>query len=408
MTPRREEIIAVVAPLRATMPRPLHLRLLRAWRTTLERLRPLGGISDGNRIDVYTSGDDAFGAMLAAVDGAKTRAWMETYIFEPDELGMRVVAALAAAARRGVDARLLYDVVGSPRCRDAHFAELEAAGGRAVGFNPPFFASLGKKLPIIVRDHRKILVVDDDTAFSGGMNVSVDYAGPLLGNSRFRDTHARVRGPAVKDLADLFRSSYQEACGVKLPEPPRPPPYGDGVLAQVLGSGQRRRRRHIQRALLQTLRRSVARAWLTTAYFVPPAALKRALMNAARRGVDVRVLTAGRSDVPLVAAASQHVYGRLLRAGVRVYEMQERTLHAKTATIDGLYATVGSFNLDRWSDRRLLEVNVTVLDEAFAARLEQVFQDDLRIAREVTLQAWSSRSPWRRFVELLAYWIARL
>lgn len=382
-------------------PTRLRERVARVWRITLNRLSRLGGISDGNGIALYTDGDAAFTAFLAAIDEARERVWLETYIFEPDRLGRRVLEALTRAAERGCDVALLFDAFGSPRLQKADTKALEEAGGAVRAFNP----LLGRRdLPLWMRDHRKILIADD-VGFSGGMNISEDYAGPRLGNGRFRDTMARVTGPAVHDLARVFANSWRVAGGERKRTLRVPPPMEGGTVLQVLSSSARSERRHIQRAIRQSLTRSLLRCWATTPYFVPPRGLVRGLIGAARRGVDVRILTAGISDVPLVRRASQHLYGRLLKGGVRVYEMFGATLHAKTVTIDGVYASVGSFNLDHWSWRRMLEVNVAAVDREVAKALERQFEQDLEEAREVELTTWTARGPLVRFIDWLAYQI---
>ncbi|MEQ1893328.1 MAG: phospholipase D-like domain-containing protein, partial [Planctomycetota bacterium] len=185
------------------------------------------------------------------------------------------------------------------------------------------------------------------------------------------------------------------------------PPVG-ASLVLVHEAHARRARRSIQRALRMTLARALERVTLTSPYFVPPARLVRALLHARRRGVEVRILTAGRSDVPLVRLASQHLYGRLLRRGIRIFELEQRTLHAKIATIDGVYATVGSFNLDYWSDRRNLEVAVGLLDPAATAELERQFELDLTGAREVTLSTWERRTLLERLLGFGAYQLLRI
>jgi cardiolipin synthase len=176
----------------------------------------------------------------------------------------------------------------------------------------------------------------------------------------------------------------------------------------VLDSDARRERRAIQRALRHTVSRAVHHAFITTPYFVPPRRLRRAMTRAARRGVDVRILTAGLSDMPVVRWAGQHVYDRMLRSGVRIYELFGQALHAKTVTIDGLYSAVGSFNLDRWSDRRNLEVNIAILDPGLAQRLEDRFHQDLERAREIRLEDWTRRAWLVRLLQWLAYQVMRL
>ena len=379
-------------------------RFWQAWRGTLRLLRPLGAVSEGNRIDVYSDGDRAFEAMWDAIAAARSRVWLNTYTLEPDRVGRRTLDRLVQAAERGCRVILVYDRVGSFRLSESDLAPLRAAGATILAYNPVFRLWTG--FSRLVRNHRKILIADD-VGFCGGMNVAEEYAGERYGSGFFRDTHLRAAGPCVRDLARLVA----QIVGEMTRRMPRwfeaPARCDDGSLVQILESNVRRERRAIQKALRYTVIRSVDRCYLTTPYFVPPRRLMRALRGAARRGVDVRVLTAGRSDVPLVHLASQHLYGRLLRAGVRIYEMWGRTLHAKTATIDGVYASVGSFNLDHWSDRRNLEVNLTVLDRRTARDIEQRFRSDLELSREVELVTWTKRGALRKALHWVAYQVAR-
>jgi cardiolipin synthase len=393
--------------------------VVRSWHTTLARLSRLGDFSDDNAITLYFDGDVAFTAKLEAIAAARKRVWLETYIFADDALGRRVRDALIDAASRGVDVIVLYDHFGSSSLPDGFFVELVRAGARVVAFNPMFawWKRHPITLPLLLRDHRKILVVDEMTAFAGGMNISTDYAGPRLGNGRFRDTHLSLTGTGVRDLANTFAESFERATGDRLAildedtsARARFAPLHErqGTLVQVLRADPRTTTRALQRAFRRTVSRSVARCYLTTPYFVPPRPLIRALVRSARRGVDVRVLTAGVSDVPLVRHASWHLYSRLLKGGVRVFELESRTLHAKTATIDGIYGTVGSFNLDHWSHQRLLEVNVAMVDGRIAHRLEAQFLADLEGAREITSAMLTERSFFARLLGRLAYWLTRL
>jgi cardiolipin synthase A/B len=389
----------------ATAPRPKPTARLRAaWGRALWRLRGLGGQSDGNRVTLFVDGDDAYEAMLAAIDNATTRVWLETYIFEPDRVGRAFLEALLRARRRGLDVLLLCDSIGSPKLDDTVLAPLREAGARVTLFNPTM--TFRRRRSPLLRDHRKILIADA-IAFCGGMNISEEYAGPRLGSGRFRDTHARVEGPAVRDLASIVGATL--AVGDEpLVLPAAPAPFEDGIAVQVLQSDVVRQKRHIQRALYAAIGNAQTHVWLTTPYFVPPPRLLRVLVRARKRGVDVKVLTAGLSDVPLVTQAARHLYGALLRAGVRVYEMEGRTLHAKTATIDALWSMVGSFNLDRWSFERNLEVSMTAHAHALALQLESSFGADLKAAREVDLAVWAARSWWERLRGWCAYQLARL
>ncbi len=388
------------------------VKLWSAWRRTLRVLRPLGGVSLDNGVEVLVDGDDVFERMWAAIDGARQRVMMTTYTLEPDAVGKHTLERLTAAAERGCEVTFVYDSFGSLRLRDGDLAALRRAGATVVAFNP--VVRFGIPLLRLVRNHQKILVVDERLAFCGGMNVSEDYAGERHGNGRFRDTQLALTGPSAIDLGRLVADATgADELARDVSTETRESTHaddasGEGCLVQILESNVRRERRAIQRALRTTVVRSVERCYLTSPYFVPPARLIRALRGAAQRGVDVRVLTAGLSDVPIVRLASRHLYGRLLRSGVRIFEFEARTLHAKTTTIDGVYASVGSFNLDHWSDRRNLEVNVCLLDRSTAAQLEDTFRSDLDGAREVEASTWGKRGLWQRFVSWGAYVLMRI
>jgi cardiolipin synthase len=386
----------------------LLLPLQRRWARTMRQLRPLGGCATGNRLQLYESGDEVWREMWRAIRGARERVWLETYILEPDKIGVRTLAELANAAGRGCEVVLLYDALGSLRVNDALLAPLRAAGGSAHAYNP--LRLWHRRGPILRRNHRKLLIVDRGLAYCGGLNIGADYAGPELGTSRFRDSQLRIEGGAADELARLYAATLAEI-GAPTPRTAAAPPVArcspePGSLVQVLESNQLRKRMAIQRTLRATMKRSAMRCWVTSPYFVPPPRLRQAIGKAAARGVDVRVLTAGPSDVPLVSLASQHVYAWLLRRGVRIFEYgtdQRRLLHAKSITIDGVYSMVGSFNFDFWSWGRNLEVNVGVLDPALARELESQFERDLLRAREVRLEDLERRSHWQRFVHALAF-----
>ncbi|MCP4501688.1 MAG: hypothetical protein GY822_17145 [Deltaproteobacteria bacterium] len=392
--------------------RPVWVRL---WRKTLQRILPLGGHSSGNSVRLFHDGDAAFSEMLTAIDHAQHRVWLETYIFEDDLLGQKVRAALWRAKNRGVDVRILFDSFGSNGLPSDFFDVLLDAGAKVVAFNPlfPFVfrrASQGRKPNAwTTRDHRKLLVVDDDRAFLGGMNISCDYAGPKFGNGSFRDTHLEVKGPAVIDVANLVLTSMKQTVREEQvhQEHDVVQEHSVGTVVQLLSSNARRGRQQIQRSLRQCVTRSLETCYLTSPYFVPPRRLLWAMSFAARRGVDVRVLTAGRSDVPISKWAGQAVYARLLKKGVRIFELQSATLHAKTASVDGIYSLVGSFNLDSWSYRRNLEVSLGIVEPKIAAELEEQFLEDLKGAREIKLEEVRSHSWHHKARSWVSYQLLR-
>lgn len=356
----------------------------------------------GNEVDVFTDGDVAFEAAYTAIDTATRYVWLEMYIFEPDATGRLAIDALAAAARRGCDVVVLFDRWGSPRLGLRHAAPIHAAGGQIAVYNPILpWNKLGRKVaPFLHRDHRKVLIADD-TAFVGGHNISMEYGGP--GPELFCDMTLRLRGPCVRDLAQVFNGALRRATGTPHPLPDAPPPHPAGMPVQVLALDQPLRHYSLDygiRALLQTARQ---RCYVATPYFIPPGWFIDDLVQAAQRGVDVRILTAGKSDVPWARLAGRHLYGRLLRQGIRIYEMRSPILHAKHLTIDGGFSVVGSYNVDRYGGKHNLEIGVLVESPAVALRLEHSFQRLLQRADEVTLSAWQQRSPAQRLLEWLLF-----
>jgi cardiolipin synthase len=371
----------------------------------LSRLLVLGGASSGNSAEVMFDGDEVMESLWNAIDGARHRVWVETYIMEPDRVGQRTMDALVAATKRGCDVLLMYDAVGGPRITEAFLKPLRDAGGRVVVFNP----LLKWRLSPLLRDHRKIIIIDNHTAFCGGVNLSEDYGSTRHGNGRFHDAHVKVQGPCVHDLAAVLVSSLRMASD---DQTPMPLPHGVApaghTFVQVLASRGREGRRAIQRAVRLSIRHATRCCYITTPYFIPPPRLIRAINRAAAHGVDVRILTAGDSDVPIVRTAAQHIYGVLLKRGVRIYELFGSTLHAKTMTMDGVYSTVGSFNLDTWSHMRNLEVVVGFVDAEIAQQVRDHFDHDLKQAREVTWTTWKRRPLWKRLVQWAAYQIMQL
>lgn len=379
--------------------------LARQWEKIAIALLRFGGASEGNSIKFFKDGDERLDDLWAEIDRAERRIWFESYIFENDSVGERTLGALTAAARRGCEVRVLLDAVGSSRLTDAVVAQLREAGAKVEFFNPIW--RWKRHLPLLRRDHRKIVVIDNVVAHCGGMNISRDYACERYGNSMFLDSHVRATGPCVRDLARIFADSWKHATRQRLHRPSQSDPTGD-IIVQTLASQGWQGRQAIQRSLRIAIRHSVRMCCLTSPYFIPPSRLIHAINRAAKRGVDVRVLTAGRSDVPIVALAARHIYGRLLKHGVRIFEMQTSVLHSKTVVVDGIYATVGSFNLDQWSDKRNLEVSLGMLDAAAAKSVHEQFVKNISKAREVTLADWGKRSLWQRLIQWAAYQLLRL
>ena len=361
-----------------------------------------------NELESLRDGAETYPAMLAAIAGAKRTVHLETYILRNDSVGDRFADALIERAKAGVTVRLLYDSFGSFSLADSFVTRLCDAGVKTREYNP--VAPWRRRFRLMRRDHRKILVVDDEIAFTGGLNIGEDYASVDDGGRGWRDSHVAVRGPVVGDLARLFRKVWIQSDGddYELPGGGATAAGDDShVLAGVINNRQFNHRYRFLRAYLRAINSASASVDIMNAYFIPGLLVRRALKLAVKRGVVVRVIVPGVSDVKLVKYASGHLYGRLLRGGVRIFEWRDRMMHAKAAVVDGVWATIGSYNFDSQSLRQNLEVGVAAIDRPFAETLSADFDRDLANCHEVTL-AELRRRPWTtRCLQWLAYRVRR-
>ncbi|MDD4891316.1 MAG: cardiolipin synthase [Phycisphaerae bacterium] len=378
--------------------------------------RPLPAVG-GNDLRLLINGNEAYSAMLAAILSARQSVDVEMYIWRADAIGQRFADLLKAKAREGVRVRILYDSFGSLNTPRTFWRDLQSAGVAVEEFNPVARwrrrnpATFCNRLRLLNhRDHRKILVIDGQIGFTGGLNIGDEYVGDAADPHHWRDTCIEIRGPAVARLAMLFERQWHRATGAKrltLPTPPQPPPVGH-QWAIVLDS-RPLRTNHIQRAIVAAVRRARRQIEVTMAYFSPPPRLARALRRAARRGVEVTILLPSQSDVRAIYYAGRSHYAALLRAGVRIFECQRTVLHAKSIQIDGLWSTVGSYNLDLRSFRLNDEVSVLALGREFAGQMHQAFLADLSRSTRVTADQWRRR-PWiqrfrERFYRLFRWWL---
>jgi cardiolipin synthase len=344
--------------------------------------------------------------MLQAIEEASYQILLEMYWFASDRIGHRFAEALMRARARGVQVAVVYDSIGSWNSDDGLFFELEQARIKVVEFNPikPWRRRF-RVDHLTQRDHRKILVVDGRLGFTGGINLAEAWAPVSEGGQGWRDTMVELRGPAVHSLSRLFLETWIRQGGPPLgfatSDEGGPPPGEQRV--QVLGRTSFHHRREIKKHYLVQIYRAKKRVWIANAYFVPDPAVVRALGRAARRGVDVRVLVPGTCDVQIVRHASRAVWPRLIRRGVRIFEWSDTILHSKVAVVDGLWSTIGTYNLDYWSLLHNLEVNVAISDQQFAATLEREFERDFAASRPVDPAVFRERPLSERVFERLAY-----
>jgi cardiolipin synthase len=372
----------------------------------------------GNKVTLLFDGPQTLGAMMAAISAAKDHINLETYIFDQDDLGMRFAELLMAKQRAGVQVNILYDSIGTLGTPGEFFDKMRAAGINLTEFNPVNPLKRFGTWRLNNRDHRKILVVDGMIGFTGGVNIANDYANSSLFRSKrkinaelgWRDTHIQIEGPAVASLQLLFLDSWASQKNGDLPDRQYFPPLsaaGDKIVRVVASKpgGDH----ELYKAYALAMQEATKSIHLTAAYFAPDVQIMEALTNAARRGVDVRMIFPGISDAGLVLHAGQSFYSELLGAGVKIYQLQASVLHAKTAVIDQSWSTVGSANIDIRSFLHNSEMNVIILGEPFGNSMESAFQEDLKNSIEVTKEEWEQRPLADRVKEWAArsleYWL---
>jgi len=350
---------------------------------------------DGSGVMLFSEGDLLYEAMLSDISAARTRLWMESYIFEDDVIGQAFITQLADCAARGVEVRVRVDALGSRFGFSGGAAKRLGASGARFRWCHPW--EWRRPWTYHRRNHRKLLVVDDSAAYLGGFNISQLNSRRAHGEARWRDTHVRLSGPVVEEAA----SAYTAFASGQLKW------HGDEARPLHLLTNHARGCRHRLRCVLrQAFSDARERVWLTTPYFVPDSATQRQLCAAAERGVDVRVLVPGKNDVTLVQWAGRAAYSRLLRAGARVFEYEPRTLHAKTLLIDADWSTIGTANFDYRSFFINYELNLVARSVRLNAALAALFERDLQEAREIREQPWANRPLRARIAEFVG-WSAR-
>ena len=381
-------------------------------------------LTTGNEVLLLQDGPATYQAMFAAITAAADHINMETYILDDDEVGQRFAQALIAKQQQGVQVNLIHDSVGTFDTPAAFFQQLTDSGIHVLEFNPVNPLTTRKEWALNQRDHRKLLIVDGSTAFLGGINISSVYSGGSFskslrirpdngpdGRMAWRDTDLQLRGPVVAEFQKLFIAAWESQQGKPLAEKNYfPPPKAVGrEVVRAIGSSPEEPFSLIYATLLSAISSAETSVHLTNAYFVPDPQLLAALEDAARRGVGVTLILPGKTDSWLVFHAGRGYYERLLRAGVRIFERRGVILHSKTALIDGVWATVGSTNLDWRSFLHNHELNAVVLGSAFGKQVQAMFARDLAMSDEITLEKWRKRGLNLRlkewFGQVWEYWL---
>ena len=370
----------------------------------------------GNAVQLLRDGAQALPAMFQAMGRAHDHINLEYFIFSDVVWqGTSITRLLADKLQQGVRVNLIYDGFGSKDTPAPVFDTLRKAGAQIVEFNPlnPLAARAGWSPND--RDHRKILVVDGEIGFTGGINMDKVYENPPrdgipangdTAHAYWRDTAVRIEGPAVGELQKLFFGTWREQKGPPVHAADYFPKLKTrGVqTVRIIGSSPGHERPLYFISLMTAVLSAEKRAWLSTGYFVPPHEEREEFYKVARRGIDLRFVLPSHSDVAATVYAARAAYGDLLGSGAHIYEMQTAVLHSKLATVDGVWSVVGSSNLDRRSVVFNNEVDAIILGRETAAQLEATLREDMAESREITLARWRERSLGERVDE----WRARL
>lgn len=351
------------------------------------------GIVGGNAVTELINGDQIFPPMLAAIKSAQKSVTFETYIYWSGDIGKQFADALSERARAGVPVHVLLDWIGSAKMEESYLAEMKEAGVQIEKFHKPHWYNLAR---LNNRTHRKLLVVDGQVGFTGGVGIAPAWTGHAQDPNHWRDSHYLVRGPAVAQMQATFLDNWLKVTGKVLHGEayfPAIAPAG-GQKAQMFSSSPSSGSESMQLMYHLAITAAERSIDLSVAYFVPDDLTRKLLMDALARGVRVRLVTPGEhTDTETVKAASRATWGELLQAGAEIYEYGPTMYHCKVMIVDQLLVSVGSTNFDNRSFRLNDEANLNVYDAAFAQRQTQVFEDDIQRSRRVTYEAWLER-PW--------------
>jgi cardiolipin synthase len=353
----------------------------------------------GNRLTLLQNGDQYFSAMLGAIRGAKRTINFEGYIFYSDAVGRAFRDALIERARAGVEVRILLDGIGSSLHLDnSDVRLLKQAGCKFTYYHPLVSWRVDRTNR---RSHRRILVVDGRLAFTGGIGFAEQWSGHAQDPKHWHDVQVQVEGPLVSELQHAFEEHWIKSYGETLSgadQFPTLPPAGN-IRGELIAS-------HSFSMAPLPLAQAIAfaaatkRIWITNAYCTPSDDQVELLVQAVKRGVDVRFIVPGRhNDQPLTKSAGRSAYGHLLEGGVKIFEYQPTMIHTKAMVIDSLFTLIGSSNLDPRSSEINEELDLAIYDRGFAQEIEAMFQEDLSHSTEYTLEQFRKRSLWERFTE---------
>ncbi|HZA90224.1 MAG TPA: phospholipase D-like domain-containing protein [Solirubrobacterales bacterium] len=357
-------------------------------------------ISHGNEAELLINGDRIFPAFLETIASAEQTLNVQTYVYWRGEIAREIAGTIAARAREGVKCRVILDAVGAAKMDRELIDEMKNAGVEVLRFRPPKPYAVRR---VANRTHRRLLIADGRVGMIGGVGIASEWTGDAQDPDHWRDTHVRVRGPVVRGMQGTFAENWLEGTGEVLAGEeylPELEPLNDDGPMQLVRSSAKVGDTNAEALYYLAIASAQHSMDLTAAYFVPRPAFTEALAEAARRGVEVRVLVPGpHIDKGLVRVAGRAAYEPLLDAGVRIFEYQPTMLHAKSLVVDGTWASVGTVNFDNRSFQLHDEVTLCVWEQSFAGLLRETFDRDLERSEEIEPGRWDGRPPYRRVAE---------
>jgi len=375
-------------------------------------------LTKGNKVTLLADGQAAYAAMFKAIENAKDHINLESYIIEDDETGRKFADLLLQKQAEGIQVNIIYDSVGSFKTPEPFFKRLRDGGIQVVAFNPVNPLDAPGEWSLTQRDHRKILIIDGKVAIIGGINISKVYSSTPFKRKlnekapiHWRDTDIQIEGPAVAEFQKLFLDTWLKQKGPKLFERNYFPALKEEstALVRVVGSTPGETNRIPFIVYVSAITFAEHSIHMTNSYFIPDDQIVKALKDAAKRGVDVKILLPGITDSKLALYAQRYHYSRLLKSGVKIYECSTSLLHAKTAVVDNVWSTVGSTNMDFLSLLKNDEVNAIILSHEFAVEMEKMFVRDLENSRQIQEDEWIKRPLFPRirdwFVNLFVRWL---
>jgi cardiolipin synthase A/B len=373
-------------------------------------------LTKGNKVTLLIDGPATYAAMFKAIRNARKHINFETFILEDDEIGRTFTDLLLQKQAEGIQVNIIFESVGSFATPESFFKRLRDGGIQVIEFNPVNPLKAHGQWLLNHPDHRKMMIVDGKVAIIGGINISNVYSGGFSGKKKeqgeslpWRDTDIQIEGPAVIEAQKLFLETWQKQKGAKLAEHsylPDQKEYGK-TLVGVVGSTPGQNNRITFVVYMSAIRFAKNSIHLTNAYVIPDDQMIEAFADAARRGVDVKIILPSTSDSSMAINAERYYYSKLLKAGMKVYELRTAILHAKTAVIDGIWSTVGSTNLDYWSLLNDDEVNAVVLSREFAVEMESMFARDLVESDQMLWDTWKNRPLLQKMKEAVAHVFAQ-